>query len=192
MITTKEYLEAYKDSMQSVPQDIHSEETVVEYNKELVKKYPWLVPGYVGFLEPEESYDYEDTWADDIPSGWRLAFGDQMIEELDQLLKKYGVEDYGIYQIKEKWGILRWYDNGFPEEGYKEYSKWLRRYENLSEHTCIFCGEPAKYLTEGWIAPICKACVEKEGYSESSLTLLDSPEESTTNREDNTDEHNHK
>ena len=100
--------------------------TVAKYNKDLLEKYPWLTPYNVWTGEPLEDYDYEYTWADDISLGWRMAFGDQMLEELDQLLKKYNFEDkYRIVQIKEKFGGLRWYDNGFPEEGHKEYTDWL-------------------------------------------------------------------
>ena len=177
MVSVKDYLDAYMDSVRLVPQDPHSRETVRCYNRDLLEKYPWLTPGYVGVIELEENYNYEDTWLDDLPDGWRLAFGDQMIEELDQLLRKYNIVDYEIYQIKEKWGALRWYDNGFPEEGYEEYSNWLRKYESLSERTCIFCGKPATHLTKGWIMPICKSCADRKGYTEGRLDPLNPPTE---------------
>ena len=136
-----------------------------EYNKDLLEKYPWLTPYNVWTGEPLEDYDYEYTLADDIPRGWRIAFGDQMIEELDQLLKKYNLEkEYRITQIKEKYGGLRWYDNGFPEEGYKEYTDWLHKYEDLSFRTCIRCGKPAIGLTKGWIMPLCKDCMKDMPY----------------------------
>ena len=136
-----------------------------EYNKDLLEKYPWLTPYNVWTGEPLEDYDYEYTLADDIPRGWRIAFGDQMIEELDQLLKKYNLEkEYRITQIKEKYGALRWYDNGFPEEGYKEYTDWLHKYEDLSFRTCIRCGKPAIGLTKGWIMPLCKDCMKDMPY----------------------------
>ena len=136
-----------------------------EYNKDLLEKYPWLTPYNVWTGEPLEDYDYEYTLADDIPRGWRIAFGDQMIEELDQLLKKYNLEkEYRVTQIKEKYGALRWYDNGFPEEGYKEYTDWLHKYEDLSFRTCIRCGKPAIGLTKGWIMPLCKDCMKDMPY----------------------------
>ena len=136
-----------------------------EYNKDLLEKYPWLTPYNVWTGEPLEDYDYEYTLADDIPRGWRIAFGDQMIEELDQLLKKYNLEkEYRITQIKEKYGALRWYDNGFPEEGWEEYMDWLCKYEDLSFRTCIRCGKPAIGLTKGWIMPLCKDCMKDMPY----------------------------
>ena len=137
----------------------------VAYNKALLEKYPWLTPYNIWIKEPLEDYNYERTWADDIPKGWRLAFGDQMIEELDQLLKKYNLEDkYRIVQIKEKFGGLRWYDDGFSKEGYEEYRDWLCKYEDLSFKTCINCGKPAIGFTRGYILPLCRDCMRDMPY----------------------------
>ena len=139
----------------------------VAYNKALLEKYPWLTPYNVCTGKPLEDYNYEYTWADDIPEGWRLAFGDQMLEELDQLLRKYNFRDeYRIFQIKEKFGGLRWYDNDdFPEEGYEEYRDWLCKYEDLSFKTCIDCGKPAIGFTKGWIVPLCRECMKDTPYT---------------------------
>ena len=140
--------------------------TVAKYNKDLLEKYPWLTPYNVWTGKPLEDYDYEYTRADDIPRGWRIAFGDQMLEELDQLLKKYNFEkEYRIVQIKEKFGGLRWYDDGFPEEGWEEYKAWLYKYEDLSFKTCMSCGKPAIGLTKGWIMPLCKDCMKDMPYN---------------------------
>lgn len=158
MITTEEYLKIrYSDA----EQDTNS---IKEYNKALLRKYPWLTPYNIWTGEISEDYGYERTWADSIPRGWRLAFGDQMIEELSQLLRKYSVEDYQILQIKEKYGGLRWYDNGFPKVGFGEYNSWLYKYEELSFKTCINCGKPAIGYTKGWITPLCEECMKDMEY----------------------------
>lgn len=48
----------------------------------------------------------EFTWFDDLPKGWRKAFGLQMVKELDQILRKANYQDkYQITQIKEKWRV---------------------------------------------------------------------------------------
>ena len=141
-------------------------EEIKQKNKELLEKYPWLYPvsEYTG--KPLENYDYSFTWMDDIPLGWNIAFGKQMVEELGALLEKYNYQDeYSICQIKEKFGGLRWYDNGFPTEGYEEYKEWLDKYEELSFKTCIDCGKPAKYFTRGWITPICEDCAKEYEYA---------------------------
>ena len=69
----------------------------------LVKRYPWLQlkNAWTG-----ESLGYEFTWLDDMPQGWRKAFGKKMIKELDKILRKANYQnEYQIAQIKEKW---RW------------------------------------------------------------------------------------
>ena len=158
-MNTEEYVRSSEDKNEL--------STVAKYNKDLLEKYPWLTPYNVWTGEPLEDYNYEYTWADDIPKGWRLAFGDQMLEELDQLLRKYNFRDeYRIVQIKEKFGGLRWYDDdGFPEEGYEEYRDWLCKYEDLSFKTCIDCGKPAIGFTKGWIVPLCKDCMKDLPYT---------------------------
>lgn len=149
-------------------------EEIKQKNKELLEKYPWLYPvsEYTG--KPLENYDYSFTWMDDIPLGWNIAFGKQMVEELGALLEKYNYQDeYSICQIKEKFGGLRWYDNGFPTEGYEEYKEWLDKYEELSYKTCIDCGKPAKYFTRGWITPICEDCAKEYEYTEKQLSPIE-------------------
>lgn len=129
-------------------------------NQELIKKYPWL---QIRNVWSDEKTDSEFTWLDDLPYGWRKAFGLQMVEELDQILRKANYQnDYRLSQIKEKYGGLRWYDNGVPLKITPEYDEWLSKYEMLSEQTCIMCGKPGKLINSGWIMPLCKEC-EKRG-----------------------------
>lgn len=97
-----------------------------------------------------------------MPEGWYKAFGEQMIDELNNLLEKWCfVEQYQIIQIKEKFGELRWYDNGIPQYMYEEYYKWLDKYEELSRNTCIACGNKATHMQKGWIVPLCNRCGNK-------------------------------
>lgn len=98
------------------------------------------------------------TELDALEPGWRKAFGIQICKEIKSALKKNKLlYKYRIVQIKEKFGSLRWYDNGAPEEVYHIINK----YENISYNTCICCGKPAKYRTIGWISPYCEDCVPK-------------------------------
>ena len=134
-------------------------------NKELVEKYPFLIirtDWYTGKPVPEDEINYEYTWWDDIPEGWAKAFGIQMCDELLEILKEGNcLNDYRIVQIKEKFKQLRWYDNGVPLEIRDKYYAWLRKYEDLSEVTCISCGAPATHETKGWILPVCESCYNK-------------------------------
>ena len=74
-------------------------------SKELIKKYPWI---QLRNIWTNKIVDDELTWLDDLPEGWRKAFGLQMVEELDQILRKANYQDkYKITQIKEKWRRIK-------------------------------------------------------------------------------------
>lgn len=135
--------------------------------KELKTKYPFLIPRNRftdkicdGIGMTQEEYE---NWSelDDMPDGWRKAFGEQMCEEIYQALLRDGGEEavnkYRIIQIKEKWGYLHWYDSG----GNAEINKIIRKYEDISEKTCITCGKPATKISLGWISPYCDNCADE-------------------------------
>ena len=135
-----------------------------KYNKELVDKYPWLKPYNVWTGKLNEDYDYEYTWLDDMPNGWRIAFGEQMCEEIQAELERVNyVNKYKILQIKEKFGGLRWYDSSIPTD----CAIWdiITKYEAMSYKTCIICGAPATRITTGWICPYCDNCIDDKEYS---------------------------
>ena len=91
------------------------EKEVVERNKELIAKYPWLLPHNRFSDKIADDYDYSYTELDAMPDGWRKAFGEQMCEEIQKELEKFDyVDKYRILQIKEKFGFLHWYDSGAP------------------------------------------------------------------------------
>lgn len=133
----------------------------VEENKKLIKDFPFLLPRNRWSGKVVEDYDYSYTELDSMPRGWRKAFGMQMLEELKEALVKANILDkYGILQIKEKYGELRWYDFGNTEEGYKIISK----YQDLSNYICMACGKPATKVTTGWISPFCDDCIGDRQY----------------------------
>ncbi len=127
-------------------------------------KYKWLRVRHVYkgtdyILNDEDEYT---SWLEDLPKGWYKAFGEQMADDLNEVLVKYDyVDEYRIHQIKEKFGSLRWYDGGYLPEMRDEYLAVLNRYEVLSENTCISCGEPATHMTTGWTIPLCDECDKK-------------------------------
>lgn len=82
-------------------------EEIRKYNKQLIAKYPWLLPRNRWTGEVVEDYDYSYTELDDMPDGWRAAFGEQMCEEIQQalnMMEPYQAADFRIVQIKEKYG----------------------------------------------------------------------------------------
>ena len=126
---------------------------IIEHNKELIEEYP--------FLKLKDNYDdmMTYTWLDNMPIGWRIAFGEQMCKEIkEELVKNNELDFYEIIDIKEKFGGLRWYDNS-----YLPGIQFIKaKYEALSEKTCITCGKPAKWISGGWISPYCDECATKQ------------------------------
>lgn len=154
-----------------------TKEEVKRRNRELCERFPFLIPsnrfsgkriteadegGYwPGAPEYIPEYDYEDTELDNMPDGWRKAFGEQMCQEImDELVANDMVDTYRIVQIKEKYGGLRWYDDGFTKKGHEI----IDNYERLSYKTCIRCGKPATRMTRGWIMPFCDDCCPEVTY----------------------------
>ena len=135
---------------------------VQKHNKELIERYP-----FVAFKEYDfdtDSYhiaadeDYTSTWLDCMPRGWKKAFGEDLCRELKEALDEFQFTDkYVISQVKEKYGGLRWYDNGIP----KGCRAWdvIGKYERISERTCCNCGKPATKISRGWICPWCDDCI---------------------------------
>ena len=171
MIDDKKYIELSHLNFDELSED--ELQSIKEYNKQLIEKYPFLYPRNVWTDEIDPDYDYTYTWLDDMPDGWRLAFGLDLVDEIYQELVKYDfVDKYEIVQIKEKWGGLRWYDNGVPHDS-KVYDI-IRKYEEISFKTCIKCGKTATRISTGWISPFCDNCIE-EKYSR-PITKGDIPE----------------
>ncbi len=125
----------------------------------LIKKYPWLQCRNVW---NNEKLGYDFTWLDDMPQGWRKAFGMNIVKEIDEILGDYRNE-YQITQIKEKWGSLRWYDNGAPDNIYEGLCKIIDTYEEISKHTCLVCGKYGEInYHDSWLMPLCEKHREAE------------------------------
>lgn len=122
-------------------------------NAELIEKYPFLV-----VEDPYGSDNLTSCWLDDLEPGWRAAFGERLCEDLVKSLKEDNCEDeFKFEQIKEKYGSLRLY-----AIGYGEHTKQvLAKYEELSKYICGHCGKVARYVTSGWIYPLCEECMLK-------------------------------
>lgn len=147
-------------------------ETMIEKNKELCEKYPFLIPYNEWTGKLDEDWNYEYTWLDDMPTGWRIAFGEQMCEEISaalNLLSEEDKKDYRIEQIKEKFGELRWYSNWTTEE----IEKVIDKYTYLSARTCVKCGKPAEYISKGWICPWCRDCAASLSQSATFIQIDD-------------------
>jgi len=67
-----------------------------------------------------------------------------------------GYEEYHATasQVKEKFGSLRFYTNGFTDE----MDKLVDEAECKSEETCEYCGKPGKRRNDGWVRTLCDTC----------------------------------
>ena len=134
----------------------------LNHNAGLIMRYPFLLPRNRWTDMVDDDYDFTFTEIDALADGWMIAFGNEMLEELSEILKEADYEDsYRILDIKEKFGGLRWYTNGIPKTISDKYDAWERKYVELSFETCLACGKPATMETFGWINFICDDCFKK-------------------------------
>ena len=119
-------------------------------NEELVNAYPWLEAR-------DEEGDGRYCLLDDLPTGWRTAYGEKFAAALGRAVELDGMKDtYEVAQVKEKFGDLCWYDNaGWRAREVKEY------YEKLFARTCVECGEPAEWRVKGTLSPFCTKCKDR-------------------------------
>ena len=125
-------------------------------NKKLVKRYPWIAPVDWNWNRIK---GYSFTMYDDVPIGWKRAFGKIMLEEYREvLIRNHYLRDFQWEQVKEKYGTLRLYSNGAPEAVLNLESK----YDYISGFFCISCGRMnSPVLTGGWVEPLCENCYYK-------------------------------
>lgn len=108
----------------------------------------------------------------DLYEGWQKAFVPDMIGELCDVLDSY-VEDFEVYQIKEKFGSLTiykgWKDREYTEEEFKdiddittEINSIIDKYRKISYRTCVKCGGNATFLSDGWVIPWCDSCRDRK------------------------------
>lgn len=97
----------------------------------------------------------------EVPEGWKKKLIPDMCREIKAALKNAGIpmSDYHVFQTKEKYGSLRWYDVG----GCDEIDAIIHKYDKLSSRTCCGCGKPATKISKGWICPWCDECAEEIG-----------------------------
>ena len=128
-------------------------------NKELIEKYPFLLPRNVWTDKVLEDYDYSFCLLkDEIPQGWWDCFGIALCDDLKDILERNNcLDEFRFTQCKEKYSTIRLYDNGHPNE----WDNHLKAWEYISSRTCIKCGKfPSKLRDNGWLSPWCDKCFE--------------------------------
>lgn len=118
-------------------------------NKELIEIYPFLDIG-----------DSEFTLLDFLPGGWKGLIL-HLCYEIKEVLNEEGIplSEYCVFQAKEKFGILCWYDN---MECTKDI---ILEHRKKSKDICCICGAPATYCSTRYISYYCEDCRKKLGLS---------------------------
>lgn len=110
--------------------------------------------------------------ADLLYDGWCNSFVTAMMDEMFTALGNY-VEDFEVYQIKEKFGSLTiykgWKDREYTEEEFKDLDNItaalnaiIEKYRKISGRTCVQCGDKATFLSHGWVIPWCDSCRDRK------------------------------
>lgn len=104
--------------------------------------------------------------------GWINAFVPDLIYELCDVLGPY-VEDFMVYQIKEKFGSLTiywgWKHRDYTDEEHQDIKELdnavkdiVDKYRKISDHTCVKCGSKATFLSDYWVIPWCDKCRDRK------------------------------
>jgi hypothetical protein len=132
--------------------------------KELLSLYPWLHPVNVVTNQKIEFSPNDKLWTElfSLPIGWRIAFQEELVSELDAILKESHIKDYIIFSIKQSSGKLEWKDNFKSSQNIKKelkqrYDALLNKYIQLGSQTCIFCGKKSIDNANS-IHPVCTEC----------------------------------
>lgn len=129
-------------------------------NKKLIKHYPFLLPKNVWSGRVVKGYDYTWTEYDCLCKGWRIGFGKFLLQDLREacLITDF-LDKLQFSQIKEKYGSLRMYNFGAPQEVHNV----LNEYEFISQYVCCQCGSPYACIVDnyGWYLPLCEKCWNK-------------------------------
>lgn len=103
---------------------------------------------------------YDGLMAWDCEKGWDELIAD-LCYEIEELLEHevWADEPPFVTQIKEKFGVLRFYMSASTEE----IDDLIENAENLSVQTCEICGKAGiPRIIKGWIMTRCDTCAQEE------------------------------
>ena len=104
--------------------------------------------------------EYLEEAKEDYPGWWEI------IERLDKQLQMVFPDGYTIEQIKEKFGVLRYYwtaPQGASVDNIKLARGCVSTAESDSKRVCMVCGSAGKHHTEvSWHCTLCDDCFNEE------------------------------
>lgn len=142
--------------------------SIVDKNKALTERYPFLLPRNIFTDAPDEDYDYTYIrGVDDLPRGWERLFL-QMCEDIrNQLIKEKSLHSFRFFDIKEKYNRMECYPHGCSEK----IHHILDKYAYMSQYVCSACGQPAQWETNGYVLSFCDKCY-KENKIQSTVEYI--------------------
>ncbi|MGZ5799950.1 MAG: hypothetical protein ACXWJZ_04890 [Burkholderiaceae bacterium] len=97
------------------------------------------------------------------PRGWGVIVH-ELCTKIEVTLNERDLQNFEIAQIKEKFGALRFYYEGLPDDDLllKQIRALVAEAEKKSRETCMACGQPAQLSTEeATYSTYCPACLAK-------------------------------
>lgn len=129
--------------------------------KELKEQFP--------FLQTKEKEKHSVSlflFGFECDDGWFY-----LIRDLCEEITKLNIPQYKVYQVKEKFGGLRFYGS-IPSE-FHHREKLLRliwTFESASYTLCELCGKGGSvYSRRGWMKTLCDTCAKGAGYERTEI-----------------------
>jgi len=106
-------------------------------------------------------------WGFDVQDGWEpliRELSEKLVPLVEQFNKDYPPEPenmyfgFGVVQVKEKFGGLRYYTHGSSDE----IDNIIDEYESRSYKTCEICGKPGKVRGAMWYYTSCDKHANEE------------------------------
>ena len=123
-----------------------------ELEKKLFEAYPKIFAQKD--MRPQETCL---CWGISTGNGWYKII-DKLCSKIQKYVDSNEVKQVQTVQVKEKFGGLRFYVDGAPEEVYK----YIYEAEGESLVTCEECGskDRVKQSVAGWTSTLCHKCME--------------------------------
>lgn len=130
---------------------------------QLLRRYPFLRDS-----DPDSYLAAEDTWADNLPTGWRQGFIG-VCESISLALADFNIDSkyFSFAQVKEKYGYARLHwdlriecDEDVRDILDKRIEAVVSVFENETRKMCADCGKKATFASKVYILPYCRCCAD--------------------------------
>lgn len=129
----------------------------IELERKIAEEFSWMLP--------RDDTNQDPKFIDDLYAAFGIECGDGWYEvirglcrDITDAYEQAGLPvDVQIFQIKEKYGTLRFYQS-CCKEMYDIVEDLISKWEDVSEVTCEVCGKPGVIYDKGWVMVRCEEC----------------------------------